>query len=251
MRQEKLVENFIDGINKTRAEMNLNQIVLSENEKNNFIDLCNKIDNKELNKKIFFNYFFNNSFSDYIDLIDEIISNSVEDNKTILINNNDKQTKIDVNKNTLIDIINSYFDSSFISNKNYFYLKDNSVGVLAMQSKLYDMPSCKYWYTYHTYQERELKKFKESYLLLFFKDNNEGLIIPVSFIEKYLDKSGKTETKNGIGYHIHIEKIEDDYFLRVPFDPLIPLNDYKLRKESVEVIKISSNFKQVNMKKRK
>lgn len=252
MEESKWIENLVNKLNKIRKKINLNQIVLSNKEKELILNLHNKIDNEEILEKIFYNYYFKTSFTDYINLLNKLIDN-INDNRSNLLNNEKGKCKsqLKVNSSNLLEILNSYFDASFFQNKSYFYLRDNSIGILAMQSKLYERSSYKYWYTYHTYQEKELKKFKENYMLLYFKDSNDGLIVPVEFIEKYLNKLGKTKNNNGIGYHIHIEKEGDNYSLRVPYEPLILLNDYKLKQESVEVIKISSNFKQVNMRNRK
>jgi len=262
----KEVENIKKKLNEYRSNLMMNQIDFSIKEYELLIELSKDINNQEILLQILKNYYFNNSLEDYINLF-KLISRTVknihkeEDNKVknivtkdkLLENKQDDKTKLKVDDKNLLNIINSYFENNFLNDRNYYYLKDNSIGVLTMKSRVYKHSSYKYWYTYHKYQQKALEKYNERYMLLYFKDSEDGLIIPTSFIEQYKDKLGKSIYKenNDIGIHIHIQKIDGEYFLRIPYAPLVPLKDFKLKQEKVEVIKISSEYRQINIKRKK
>ena len=268
----KEIEKVIDKINLFREKLNMPLLKIGEEEYKMLLNLYEKIDNSELLFEILTKYYSNNSLGEYIKVIIKILDtinvrpisvknikkdkekniDKAEDNKYPRIVENDR-VKLKVESKNLLNIINSYFDDSFINNRNYYYLKDNSIGVLTMQSRVYNHPSYKYWYTYHKYQKKMLDKYNEKYMLLYFKDSGDGLIIPTLFIEQYKVKLGKTinKEKDDIGIHIHIEKKNGEYFLRIPYEPLVSLKDFKLKQEKVEVIKISSNYKQINIKRGK
>jgi len=209
--------------------------------------------------KLLKNYYFNNNLLDYLEIINQFIDDHeiVNEKKNVSKElNNKKETQkgsiLKVNDANLLNIINSYFDNYFSKNRNCYYLDDKSVGVIAMSSRYYNNTSYKYWYTVHTYQMDELKKYKQGFLLLYFKDSEKGIIVPLSLIEKYADQLGKSNYKdNDIGMHIHIQQINNEYFLRIPFKPLVSLNEYTLKAEKKEVIKISSEYKFINIKHKK
>ncbi|MBR4260849.1 MAG: hypothetical protein IKQ33_02705 [Clostridia bacterium] len=212
-------------------------LVLSENVKirsgncisENDIDTLIKM--KETTKKEVFDkivdyVFFEKNNDNLFSIINMMNENESEyevetDNKPM---QSDK--KADVSSH-IIEILNKEFENcgGFTINKKYYISKDNTTAVFAMRSKRYDSVSYKYWYTFHNYQKDYLDNYKKSYILLYFDDIDECVIINTNKMYEYLNKlnTSKYGGSGTIGWHIYVQEENGTYMLRIPKEGLIKI----------------------------
>ena len=151
----------------------------------------------------------------------------------------------------IIEILNREFNNcgGFNINKKYYISKDNTTAVFAMRSKRYDSVSYKYWYTFHNYQKDYLDNYKKSYILLYFDDINECVIINTNKMYEYLNKlnTSKYGGSGTIGWHIYVQEENGTYMLRIPKEGLVKIKETDLEEKkdeeatSIDTLKLSLN----------
>ena len=112
-----------------------------------------------------------------------------------------------------------------MKNKRYYISEDNEIAVLVMRSKRYNRTPYKYWYTFHKYQKDVLDKYKNSYVMLYFDDKDECILIETEKLYATLSKLGKTQNGESIGWHLHIQDIDGIYSIRIPFEGLLNIKN--------------------------
>ena len=179
--------------------------------------------------------FFNKKNQLFIDIISKLIMKNAQVMHEMIENNEINETENEVADSTvnrnqeisnyIIEFLNKelsdYGLRKFIKNKRYYISEDNEVAVLVMRSKRYDRGPYKYWYTFHKYQKDILDKYKSSYIILYFDDKDECILLEAEKLYTTLSKLGKTQNGDSIGWHLHIQEINGVYSIRIPYEGLL------------------------------
>ena len=81
-------------------------------------------------------------------------------------------------------------------------------------SKLYEIGSIPYWYTYHTGQMRLLEEADNAFYVIGCLDNRKSFILPVSYINNLTENMQSSKYQNGNeGFHIRLKKESERYFI--------------------------------------
>lgn len=179
--------------------------------------------------------FFNKNNQNFIDIVSRLIMKNAQVMHEMIENNEINETENEVADSTvnrnreisnyIIEFLNKelsdYGLRKFIKNKRYYISEDSEVAVLVMRSKRYDRGPYKYWYTFHKYQKDILDKYKSSYIILYFDDKDECILIEAEKLYTTLSKLGKTQNGDSIGWHLHIQEINGVYSIRIPYEGLL------------------------------
>lgn len=182
--------------------------------------------------------FFRKENEKLFELIDILVSKNAQVMHEMIENNEINETENEVNEvvvnrnqeisNYVIEYLNkelsNYGAIKFSKNKRYYISEDNEVAVLVMRSKRYDRGPYKYWYTFHKYQKDVLEKYNNSYIMLYFDDKDECILIEAEKLYTTLSKLGKTQNGDSIGWHLHIQDIDGVYSIRIPYEGLLNIN---------------------------
>ncbi len=205
---------------------------------NSLISLKEKCD--DVIFKMLVNYlFFNKNNQDILKIIghlteknSEVLHEMIENNEINETENEITDSVVNRNKeisNYIIDYLNKELSNdgarTFLKNKRYYISEDNEIAVLVMRSKRYNRTSYKYWYTFHKYQKDVLDKYKNSYVMLYFDDKDECILIETEKLYATLSKLGKTQNGESIGWHLHIQDIDGIYSIRIPFEGLLNIKN--------------------------
>lgn len=182
--------------------------------------------------------FFRKDNIKLFELIDILVSKNAQVMHEMIENNEINETENEVTdvvvnrnqeiSNYVIEYLNkelsNYGARKFIKNKRYYISEDNEVAVLVMRSKRYDRGPYKYWYTFHKYQKDVLEKYNNSFVMLYFDDKDECILIEAEKLYSTLSKLGKTQNGDSIGWHLHIQDIDGVYSIRIPYEGLLNIN---------------------------
>ena len=216
--------------------------------------------------------FYKKTNNSFLDIIGDILKGNkvgVNNNKESLSNSllgnliGDKVDNIAEINSNIINILNNELkkDAPFKKKKakKYFLSDNRKTAVLAMTSKRYSSISYKYWFTFHKYQKDYLEQFENSYVMLYFVDKAECVIIDTNKLYSYLDKLNKTVHGDNIGWHLHVQEKDGIYQLRIPKEGTVSLKDEDIEEKEYpnipdvkpdNTIKLSLNdYKVVRIKK--
>ena len=248
----------IENISITIYTNSINNTISSEEIKKlvNIKNSCNKELFENIVNYIVFekaNYAFFNIIDTFISEKATVIHEMIENNEIIETENEVADSIINRNQeisNYIIEFLNKELSSfglrKFVKNRRYYISEDNKVAVLVMRSKRYNRSAFKYWYTFHKYQKDILDKYEKSYVMLYFDDKDECILINTDKLYTTLSKLGKTLNGENIGWHLHIQEENGIYSIRVPYEGLLNIKEdgslelHPFKKE-VENLKSSTN----------
>ena len=192
---------------------------------------------------VFFDKTNNNLFS-IINIINE--KEQTYEDETVNTKSDVADKKEDITKR-IIEILNREFNNcgGFNINKKYYISKDNTTAVFAMRSKRYDSVSYKYWYTFHNYQKDYLDNYKKSYVLLYFDDIDDCVIMSTNKLYEYLNKLNTSNyIKSGtMGWHIYVQEEKGTYLLRIPKEGLVKIKEVESSKTEAETVNPNETLK--------
>ena len=143
------------------------------------------------------------------DIYDETYPPITEDSTiTEIESTENKQTEV----SDALVIVEKAFGQSLIKVRRSIYkTKDNKIGFILSESSPEQQGNrMRYWYGLYVPQRKEISGFDEQYQVFIFKNTNEILKIPLSFLEKLLPGCNVTNNKDGNVHHWHIKLLRDN-----------------------------------------
>lgn len=252
-------DSLFISLSNVQEEKNNNVIFFKDVEE--LIKLKENCDGNIFNKIVKYVFFKkNNTF--FFEIINELSIKNAEVIQEMIENEEINKTENEITpsivnrnqeiSNYIIDFLNrelsNFGTRKFNKNKRYYISEDNDVAVLVMRSKRYDREPYKYWYTFHKYQKDILEKYKISYIMLYFDDKDECILIETEKLYSTLSKLGKTQHGDNIGWHLHIQDSNGIYSIRIPYEGLLNINqDGSLKMQPFEKRKHNNGlYNQIN-----
>lgn len=97
--------------------------------------------------------------------------------------------------------------------------EDDSIGVLCLCSKTHTRTKAgpNFWYGYHPRQKDKLEQFAQAYVVFAFKENNEFVLMPITYLNRQLADLSVTHKADGSMYwHVKIWYINGEYLFEIP-----------------------------------
>jgi hypothetical protein len=175
-----------------------------------------------------------------LDEIVELIFSTAEDAKSDEIRFPDSELKLKNEPNSenasrpmayhneCVSKVSAFLKKPFVSKtKVLFSTSTNDTSLVCLVSREYDHGERRgYWFGFHPYQLDFLKSMKQGYLALGCGTEAIVFLIDVATFEKWLIDMNKTVRPNRLYWHVHIDRDDGKYILKLRNQRTVELNQY-------------------------